>query len=407
MKSLTSRFASARGWALFLILFLGAGLFVAACGDEEVPTPTTPAPTPPPPAPEPEPEPEPTPEPPAVPVGLRISASGVDSITWTWNAVEGATGYVVQSNMDEMWDETDTVLFGLVPVTTETTYTRTGLEPGTTVYARVAAAAGTAEAPLVSAFSTHVTGMTMAAEPEPPPAPANVRLKAKGSSFIEWEWDEVSGAGGYESEFSTGGTSFGALEQHGGVSSTSRRVSNLAAAAAGHLRVRSYTGSGTGADTLRGDWSASDRQTTDEAAAAVAVALDAPENFRSTGRDEDSITLQWDDVDDAASYLAEQRTGGGSWTDASCSGSDNEVDETECVATGLSPGIEYDFRVRAVPASSDDTRTLSDWTDDISVATTGTAPPPPVMAGDDELNVRWTSEERINNLELGPRRRSK
>ena len=58
MKSLTGKFSSARGWALLLILFLGAGLFVAACGDEEVPAPTTPTPAPvPPPAPEPEPEP--------------------------------------------------------------------------------------------------------------------------------------------------------------------------------------------------------------------------------------------------------------------------------------------------------------------------------------------------------------
>ena len=60
MKSFTGKVASVRGWTLLLILFLGAGLFVAACGDEEVPAPTTPAPPPaPPPAPEPEPEPEP------------------------------------------------------------------------------------------------------------------------------------------------------------------------------------------------------------------------------------------------------------------------------------------------------------------------------------------------------------
>ena len=311
MKSLTGKFSSARGWVVMLILLLGAGLFVTACGDEEVPSPTTPAPPPPaptPPAPEPEPEPEPTPEPPAVPVGLRISASGVDSISWTWNAVEGATGYVVQSNLDEMWDDTDTVMFGLLPFTTETTYTRTGLEAGTTVYAWVAAAAGTAEAPLVSAFSTHVTGMTAEPEPEAPPAPANVRLKERGSDFIEWEWDEAPGADGYESQFSTDGTSFVALQPHTGASNTSRRVSNLAPETTGHLQVRSYTGSGTGADTVRGDWSASDRQTTDEPPAAVA--LDAPTGLDVTDEGEDSITLEWDRVRNADSYEVEQRESG-------------------------------------------------------------------------------------------------
>ena len=407
MKSLTGKFSSARGWAVTLILLFGAGLFVAACGDEEVPSPTTPAPPPPAPTPppEPEPEPEPAPEPPGVPVGLRISASGMDFIEWSWNAVEGVSGYDVQYSANEAFTAEDETI---ARTAEEISYRREGLEAGASAFLRVRAAAGTGEERVTSDWSTHVTGMT--AEPEPevpvaPAAPANVRLKDRGSDFIEWEWDEVSGADGYESQFSADGTSFGGQASHAGVGSTSRKVSNLAAETAGHLRVRSYTGSGTGADTVRGDWSASDQQTTDEPPAAVA--LDAPENFRSTGRGEDSITLQWDDVDDAASYLAEQRTGGGSWTDASCGGSDNEVDETECVATGLSPGIEYDFRVRAVPASSDDTRTLSDWTDDISVATTGTAPPPPVMAGDDELSVRWTSESGINNLELGPRRRSK
>ena len=396
MKSLTGKFLSARGWAVLLILLLGAGLFVAACGDEEVPTPTTPAPTPPaptPPAPEPEPEPEPepAPEPPAVPVGLRISASGVDSITWTWNAVEGATGYVVQSNLDEMWDDTDTVMFGLLPFTTETTYTRTGLDPGTTVYARVAAAAGTAEAPLVSAFSTHVTGMTAEPEPEAPPAPANLRLKERGSDFIEWEWDEAPGADGYESQFSTDGISFVALQPHAGASNTSRRVSNLAAESAGHLQVRSYTGSGTGADTVRGDWSGSDRQTTDEPPAAVA--LDAPDDFESSDPDENSILLEWDDVDDADYYEVQQRVdGAGSWSDATCGeGGSGSTDDTSCVATGLDPETDYEFRVRAVPASDDDAHTASSWSE--TDATTADDTGPAVVMGSGDLNLIWSSDD--------------
>ena len=48
---------------------------------------------------------------PATPTGLMVSETTETSITWTWNASEGATGYVVQANMDEMWDATDTVLF--------------------------------------------------------------------------------------------------------------------------------------------------------------------------------------------------------------------------------------------------------------------------------------------------------
>ena len=264
MKSLTAKLSSARGWALPLTLFFGAGLMVAACWDDD--PPTTPAPTPPPPPPEPEPpmvpvglriaargvdfiewswtpveavsgydvqysaneaftdqdeivartaeevsyrreglDPEttgylrvrsasgsgedrvtsdwsphlsamtmatpPPPMPPATPTGLMVSGATETSITWTWNVVEGAVGYVVQASMDELFDSTETVMFDGVPYTTDTNYTATGLEPETTVYVRVAAASGTTDAPLVSAFHTHVTGMTLAAEPERPPAP--------------------------------------------------------------------------------------------------------------------------------------------------------------------------------------------------------------------------------------------
>ena len=229
MKSLTGKFSSARGWVVMLILLFGAGLFVAACGDEEVPSPTTPAPPPPAPTPPPAPEPEPAPEPPAVPVGLRISASGMDFIEWSWNAVEGVSGYDVQYSANEAFTEEDETI---ARTAEEISYRRDGLEAGASAFLRVRAAAGMGEERVTSDWSTHVTGMT--AEPEPevpaaPAAPANLRLKERGSDFIEWEWDEVSGAAGYESQFSTDGTSFGGHQLHAGASDTSRRVSNLAA----------------------------------------------------------------------------------------------------------------------------------------------------------------------------------
>ena len=393
MKSFTGKFTSARGWVLMIALLFGAGLMISACGDEEVPAPTTPEPPPPPP-PAPEPEPEPEPEPPATPTGLMVSGATETSITWTWNAVEGATGYVVQANTDEMWDDTDTVIFmvggAMVPFTTETTYTASDLEAGTTMYVRVAAAAGTVDAPLVSAFSTHVTGMAVAPPPDLPPAPADLRLKERGSDFIEWEWDEVAGADGYQSEFSTDGSSFGSRESHAGMSNTTRRVSNLESDAAGHLRVRSYTGSGTGADTVLGEWSASNRQETGEPP--PPEPLDAPENVETSDIEDDSVTLTWDEVDDADTYEVEQRELGDDWVDASCGGGNNEVEDEECVASDLDSGTDYDFRIRAVPADDDDTHTVSAWSDIEETRTSGTAAPEPTdptTGGMGMANVRW------------------
>ena len=150
-------------------MFLGAGLVLTGCGDDDTATTPAPAPPPPPPpAPEPEPEPEPAaPEAPATPTGLHVDETTETSIEWHWNAVEGAIGYAVQVSMDEMFDATDKV----VP-TVETHYTESDLEPETSIYLRVAAAAGTLEAPILSDWSTHVTGMSAMPPPPPPPPPA-------------------------------------------------------------------------------------------------------------------------------------------------------------------------------------------------------------------------------------------
>ena len=496
MKSLTGKFSSARGWALLLIMFLGAGLVVAACGDEEVPTPTTPAPPPPTPPPAPPPEPEPTPEPPAVPVGLRISATGLDfvewswtpvadvggydaqfsaneaftdedeiiprtaeeisyrregldpetsaylrvrsasgigedritsdwsthvtgmtlapepppqppatptglevsattetSITWTWNPVDGAVGYVVQANMDEMFDATDTVLFNGLSFTTETSYTATDLEPETAVYVRVAAGIGTPTDPLLSAFTIHVTGMTMAAAPEAPAVPANLRDTDRGSDYIEWQWDEVEGADGYHAQFSTSSGFSGSDDFFlQGMSNTTQRVANLEAEADGYLRVRAYAG--TLADPVYGEWSDSDKASTDEPPPPPPPdPLDAPDDVGTSNPQDNSITVSWDAVDDAEEYEVEQRSNGGSWVDANC-GSEtgsNIVTDTSCVASGLDEDTPYDFRVRAFPGSDDDTKTESAWSDFASAETTGVVAPP-VVTTTSELNLEWKSD---------------
>ena len=68
--------------------------------------------------------------------------------------------------MDEMFGADDQI------VPTVETHIEVGpLPPMTSVYVRVAAAAGTLEAPILSDWSTHVTGMT-AMPPPPPPPPA-------------------------------------------------------------------------------------------------------------------------------------------------------------------------------------------------------------------------------------------
>ena len=88
-----------------LALFFLSALLITACGDgdSEPPTPVTPAPTPaPPPAPEPMPS--------RVPANLRVSESDEDFIEWTWDRVEGASGYRVQFSLDDDFTDADEII---------------------------------------------------------------------------------------------------------------------------------------------------------------------------------------------------------------------------------------------------------------------------------------------------------
>lgn len=386
MKSLIGKFSSARGWALLLILFVGAGLVLAACGDEEVPTPTTPAPPPPTPPPAPEPE----PEPPSVPNGLRISASGMDFIEWSWNAVESVSGYDVQFSTNEAFTDEDEVI---ARTAEEISYRRADLTAETSYFLRVRSAAGTGDGRVTSGWSTHVTGMTIADAPVVPPAPANLRVKSRGSDYIEWEWDSVAGAAGYQSEFSMNSTfADGNSQLHAGASKTERRVSNLEADSDGYLRVRSYAG--TVAEPQFGEWSGGSRATTEEPPAPVTTALSAPTGLRTGSETATTITLNWTAVSDADAYEVQQLPDDGDWGPATCgSGGDDTVTAEACVASGLTRGSGYSFRVRAHPDPDDDTLTQSGWSSTAATRTSGAPPSTPITGGDDDVGITWESDD--------------
>ena len=286
MTSLTGKFTSARGWTLFLVLLFGAGLMISACGEDDAPTPTTPTPTTPtPPTPPPTPPPDPEPEGPVAPSNLRVSDRGSNYLEWSWDAVEGASGYNAQFSPDETFDDTDTI-------------------------------------------------------------------------FVKT------------------------------ADQTSQRVENLAGDTTGHMRVQSFVTDG--ADVTRSDWTSSVAGTTSPPP--VAQALAAPDDFESSDPDDSSIVLDWDSVSGAAHYEVEQRADGGSGVDAVCDGADgNEVEQSDCIATDLEPGTDYEFRVRAIPDPDDPASAAGEWAETAG-STTGTSfQQPTVSGGSGDLNVTWST----------------
>ena len=102
---------------------------------------------------------------PPAPTGLNATG-GDGSITWEWNAVDGAMGYQVQVSATEDFSDADTV-----DLDADTTSHSVDVDAGSTRYLRVRAT-GMGDP---SAWSTHVTGTSDAA-PVPPPAPVSAKF---------------------------------------------------------------------------------------------------------------------------------------------------------------------------------------------------------------------------------------
>ena len=147
--------------------------------------------------------PEPPSPPPPVPTELRVSDRGEDFIEWSWDPVDGVSGYDVQFSTNETFSDEDEIIARTVE---QVSYRRDGLEEETDAHLRVRSAAETGEDRVTSDWSAHVSGMTLAAAPPPPEAPATptgFRVSAETADSITWTWNAVAGAQGYLLQIST------------------------------------------------------------------------------------------------------------------------------------------------------------------------------------------------------------
>ena len=390
MTQITRKSVPTRGLILLLAMFLGAGLVLTGCGDDD--TATTPAPAPPPPPPPPpapEPEPEPEPEPPATPTGLMVSATTIDSITWTWNAVEGAIGYAVQVSADEMFDATDTI-----HPAAAATFTASPLPPETSVFVRVAAAGGTLEAPILSAWTTHVTGMS-AMPPPPPPAPdppgmpTGLMVSEVAETSITWTWDEVEGATGYSVQVSSD-EMFDDTDATHETTETTFTASDLAAETTMFVRVAATSDAGMGA------WST--HVTGVSAAAPAPPPPPAPPGMPSglmvSETTQTSITWTWNEVEGATGYSV-QVSSDEVFDDTDMT---HTTTETSYTASDLEPDTDMVVRVAATSDAGS-----SDWTTHVTGMSQMVPPPPPLVAPDapggltgvgvDDTSITWSWDE--------------
>ena len=182
---------------------------------------------------------------------------------------------------------------------TETSYRVDNLAADMDVYLRVRSFAGSGADRLESAWSTHATGMTVPPAPMAPASPTGITVSGSGDDYIEWRWNAVSGADGYEVQFSDDEQFNSADRQHDVGAELTYRQNGLDFGTFGYLRVRAYVGSGT--ERLSSDW-------TDEAIGRTNAAPPPPPSpaiprikVPATGG-EGFVTWSWGAVDGAGGY---------------------------------------------------------------------------------------------------------
>lgn len=279
---------------------------------------------------------------PGAPTGLDADVLDASRISLSWNAVDGATSYVVKRD--------DTGVSGNLP---GTSYTDTGLSASTTytytVYAENAQGTGP--------DSTSVQATTMT---PPPAAPTGVTAGNPGTLTIDVSWNTVTGADSYKVYRSTDDVDYNYVTLETGTSITD---SGLKHSTTYYYKVLAKNASGESA------LSTAVSETT-------LVGVDRP-SLSSPDYLVDSILVYWDPVENATEYELQRSPADATtyttvYTDA----------DPYLVDTGITPGNDYRYRVRARNANGPGW-----WSSSRSAYAPSSPPSPPTLHVDSSTDV--------------------
>jgi fibronectin type 3 domain-containing protein len=170
---------------------------------------------------------------PSIPTGVTATAASSSSITVSWSAVSGATGYYVYRATSSSGS------YSYRGASTSTSYTGTGLPANTTYYYKVSAYNDSGE----SGQSSYAYATTLSPTPSIPSAPTNVTATTASSSSITVSWSAVSGATIYYVYWAT--SSSGPYSSYAGYSeSTSFIHTGLSANTTYYYKVLAYNSYG-------------------------------------------------------------------------------------------------------------------------------------------------------------------
>ena len=322
---------------------------------------------------------------PDAPTGLSAAPDGQTRIdlSWTAPAYDGGapvTGYRIEVSADSA--DTWTVLSGNTG-NARTTFTHTGLQPGTTRHYRVSAinAAGTGLASNVAHATTDAT------VPDPP---TGLTATADGISQIDLAWTAPDTDGGapvtaYRIEVSTTkGATWTTLVATTGNTMAEYSHTGLPPATRRDYRVSAINRVGAGEPSNVAE------ATTDP------DLPDPPTNLNADARGARAIDLSWDEpsytggVEITGYRIEVSEDGGSTW---SVHVSDTDSDETEYAHTGLDPASTRHYRVSAINVAG-----MSDPSNVAGATTDPIVPDEPtnLMAeanGTSRIDLSWTAPD--------------
>ncbi len=327
---------------------------------------------------------------PDAPTGLTARASGSTTINLSWTAPDNGgaaiTGYLIEESTDG-----GSTFSELVASHSTTTYSHTGLDPGTTRHYRVSAI----NSVNTGSPSTAVSATTGPATPTAtaPDAPTGLTARASGSTTINLSWTAPDNGGaaitGYLIEESTdGGSTFSELvASH---STTTYSHTGLDPGTTRHYRVSAINSVNTGSPSTA-------VSATTEPATPTATAPDAPTGLTARASGSTTINLSWTAPDNGGAaitgYLIEESTDGGStFSELVASHS-----TTTYSHTGLDPGTTRHYRVSAINSvnTGSPSTAVSATTEPASTVTAPAAPTGLTAraSGSATISLSWTAPD--------------
>ena len=308
------------------------------------------------------------------PTGLTVASDTDDSVSLSWTALTGAALYKVEykASSSSKW------LHATYTSSTSATVDDLNCNAGYNFRVR-ARGNGTTYSTTYGDPSSSVSETTDKCKA---PAPTGLTVTSDTDESVSLSWTAVTDAERYKVEYKASTSSTWLHATY--TSSTSATVDDLEHTTGYDFRVRAR-GDGSPYSTLYGEPSTSLSETTDK------PTPPAPQGLEVTSDTDDSVSLRWTAVTDAAKYKVEYKASTSStWLHATYTSS------TSATVDDLEPDTGYDFRVRArgdgSPYSTlygDPSRTVSETTDErYAPAPTGLSATASTQTG---VSLSWTA----------------